>query len=259
MKIINRLRHGINFKVVWFAEAPVKEPGIITYHQAEYKSPKANNTTEFITLVNDITEDEEEIKSRFTKNCKYEVNRGEREDIVPEIAGADNISEKDIDAFLEFFTEFWKSKDMEFREYESVKRDLTDYMSENALVISCAVIGGEKSVYHTYIFDENRARLLHSASLYRLKEDEDGASKKIIGIANRYLHYKDMLYFKEKGLSIYDWGGAGKDEEVINITKFKESFGGMERVYYDFEEVRGFKARVFKILAGIKDDLLNFG
>lgn len=256
LKIINRLRHGIKFDVVWFAKESVKTPGIITYHQAEFKGKDA---TEFVTLVNDITEDEEQIKAKFAKNCKYEVNRGERENIEPKmISSADDMPDSDIDSFLDFFKEFWESKGMDFENYESVKRDLYDYKSEKALAISCAVIDGERSVYHTYIFDENRARLLHSASLYRLKNDDEGTSKKIIGIANRYLHYRDMLYFKEQGLSVYDWGGAGKEEEVINITKFKESFGGMERIYYDFEETRGFKARLFKILAGIKEDALNF-
>ena len=49
MKVIDRILHGINFKVVWFADEPVKEPGIITYHQASFS---AKNAEKFETIIN---------------------------------------------------------------------------------------------------------------------------------------------------------------------------------------------------------------
>lgn len=67
-----------------------------------------------------------------------------------------------------------------------------------------------------------------------------------VSIANRYLHKADMMYFKEMGKTVYDWGGAGLREEVKNITEFKESFGGEELWYYDCEEVVGLKAEAVK-------------
>lgn len=253
MKIIDRIMHGINFKVVWFAEEPVKEPGIITYHQASFKGKEA---TEFVTLINPIDGDEDAIKSRFSKSCKYKVNRAAREDVEIKILGPDEITDEDIDKFLEFFTTFWESKGSTFTNYDSVKRDLHDYREAGALTLAYGMVGGQLAIYHTHIYDEKTARLLHSASLYRLQGDEEGNTKNIIGMANRFLHFQEMLHFKSLGLSVYDWGGAGRGEDVINITEFKESFGGDLMTYYDFEEVRGLKAHIFKWLVAIRDDAL---
>jgi len=254
MKIFERKRHGIHFDLVWFAEESVGRPGITTYHQASFKPEGAK---EFVTLVNSLEEDEEAIKSHFSKSCKYKVNRAAREDVLITIKDSSEITDEDIDSFLNFFTSFWESKGTKFSNYESVKRDLTDYRTENALSMGIGTVKGEVAIYHTHICDGNTARLLHSASLYRLKEDEEGNTKNIIGMANRYLHFKEMLHFKESGHKVYDWGGAGRGEDVINITEFKESFGGELKTCYDFEEVKGLKGHLFKILVSIMDDAMN--
>jgi len=93
-------------------------------------------------------------------------------------------------------------------------------------------------------------RLLHSASLYRLEED-DAEGRNLIGIANRYLHFEEMKYYKSLGKKIYDWGGAGMQEDVVHITEFKKSFGGTPVTYYDFEQVNGILAKVFKRVVAI--------
>jgi len=254
MRLIERVRHGIHFDVAWFAEEPVKRPGITTYHEAAFKGKGA---TEFITLVNDISEDEDAIKSHFSKSCKYKVNRAAREDVRIEIKDSASITDDDIEDFLSFFGTFWESKETEFTEYTSVKNDLVDYRNSNALSIGIGKVAGQTAIYHTHIYDDKTARLLHSASLYRLQEDEEGNTKNLIGMANRYLHFQEMLHFKSLGLSVYDWGGAGRGEDVINITEFKESFGGDLKTYYDFEEVKGIKGHLFKMLVNIMDDAMN--
>lgn len=254
MKVIDRIRHTINFPVVWFATEPVSKSGIITYHEAEFE---VKGATEFITLVNDITGTDDEIKSGFSKSCKYKVNRAEREAVEIRILKNEEITDDIIDEFLDFFKTFWESKDTVWDDRDSVRRDLTDLRDVGALCIGIGLVNGQKAIYHTHIYDDNRARLLHSASLYRLENDEEGNTRNIIGMANRYLHYKEMLFFRDLGLKKYDWGGAGRGEDVINITEFKESFGGYTKSYYDFEVTKGLKARVFKALVHIMDDALN--
>ena len=75
MKVIDRIRHTINFPVVWFATEPVRKSGIITYHEAEFEAKGAN---EFITLVNDITGTDDEIKaaSRRAANIRLTEQKG---------------------------------------------------------------------------------------------------------------------------------------------------------------------------------------
>ncbi len=245
-------KHGINFYKVWFAEDKVPHKGIISYRQMK---KEYGNSEEFDTLITDLTEDPEEIKNRFAKNCKYEVNRASREDITVRHISAMDIKDEDIDSFIEFFKEFWESKDMELGSPDRLREEMISYRDIGALSYSIASVCGKDTVYHTYIYDENRVRLWHSASLYR-EESEDGNARKLTGFANRFAHYDDMLYFKDKGLKIYDWGGAGRGEDVINITRFKESFGGIAEKSYDYEEVRGFMAHTFRFIVSALDDVL---
>ena len=213
MIVIKNRKHGIDFYKVWFAKKPLNEKGIITYNQAMVKG---KHPEEFDTLVSDISGTPEEIKSAFTKNCRYKVNRAAREDVDLRFMGGESITKEEIERFLAFFKTFWESKGDSFTREEEIRRDLT----------------------------------------YRLIGDDESESRNIIGMANRYLHYMDMLHFKEKGLTIYDWGGAGRDEDVINITQFKESFGGSPEKSYNYEAVKGFMAHLFKLVAGVMDDAL---
>lgn len=243
-----RVRHGVHFYKVWFAKEPFKKSGIIAYYQASFKDSRVQ-VNNYDTIVNDLTPAPEEIKAQFSKSCKYKVNRAAREDVQLIIKDSKDITDEDIDEFLKFFKEFWESKDVEFNNSTSVRQDLVEYRAGNNLTLAYAVVCGEKAIYHTYVYDDTTARLLHSASLYRLQGDAEGTNKNLIGMANRYMHYEEMLHFKQMGKSVYDWGGAGRGEDVINITEFKESFGGELKQDYNFEVTNGIVARLFRIVA----------
>lgn len=246
MLVLHRKKHGIDFYTVWFATQLLRKKGIVAYHQYMGEQPKG--AKEFCTLWNDLTETEEEIKKHFSKNCRYYVTRAVREGVSVEIYEGRDITDELIDSFCEFFEAFWETKGSSLENKQKLKKELCTYRDVQALAISCALINEEKAVYHILIKDEKMIRLLHSASLYRLQEDEDGQTKNLIGMANRLLHFEEMKYFKNIGLEVYDWGGAGKEEEVIHITEFKKSFGGTEVTQYNFEQSNGIFAKVFKLL-----------
>ena len=242
MKIISKRKHGINFYTVWFAKEPLKKRGIIQYRQAEFKP---DNAEEFVTQITDLTKMEDEIIAGFAKNCRYEVSRAQREGVEVLFFESDSLSKEEIEAFIKFFSDFWNSKGVNDFNKESLREEITEYIKNNAFVISKAVIGGETVVYHTYFVDDVNSRLLHSSSLYRCDEK---ISANLIGMANRYLHKEDIMYFKSKGKKIYDWGGAGTSKEVENITKFKKSFGGEEVIQYNARVHSGLIANLFRIL-----------
>ena len=248
MFLLDRKKHGIHFYIVWFAEEPINKSGIISYREAKFQSKEAQRIEPFDTLVTDLTESEEEIKLHFAKNCKYEVNRASRENIEAHILQNQEITDDEIAQFCDFFVEFWASKGVIYSNRDKLEKELQEYRDAEAFALGYAVVNGEKAVYHTYILDDICVRLLHSASLYRLSSEEDGKLKTLIGMANRYLHYEEMKYFKNKGKMMYDWGGAGKEEDLQAITRFKKSFGGIETQYYDFEETKGLAAKMFKVL-----------
>ena len=246
MLSLHKKNHGINFYTVWFATEPFRKSGIVAYYEYAGEKPGAVYS-EFETLITDLSETEEEIKQHFSKSCKYKVNRAIREDVKWTILDSNSITDEELEDFGNFFSSFRESKGTSLSDKEKLLRELRAYREADALTLSAAMVNGEKAVYHTHIADDTTARLLHSASLYRLQTDEDGNTKNLIGMANRLLHFEEMKYFKEIGKTRYDWGGAGHTEDVIHITEFKESFGGTPAVYYSFEQVNGFMAKLFKL------------
>ena len=246
---IKKQIHTTDIVTVWYADKPLEDEGIIQYREALFHTDDAEN---FYTLLTDLSENEEDIKANFSKGCRYEVNRAYRENVDFTIKSGAEISDSELNEFLEFFKEFWLSKDMTPPDMEALREEMSIYRDNGYLVISHADIDKEVSVYHTLLTDENNARLLHSASLFRLKTDSEGSTRKIIGMANRALHFEEMKYFKKNGLKYYDWGGAGKQDDVKSITDFKESFGGNPATYYDFEQINGIKAKMINSLSEIK-------
>ena len=65
--------------------------------------------------------------------------------------------------------------------------------------------------------------------------------RKLTGCLNRYLHYQEMLFFKQQGFHWLDLGGCGFLDQFINhapelqgIIGFKESFGGQIKYIYKY-------------------------
>lgn len=249
---IEKQMHGVPMIITWYEDAAISDNGIINYREA--KTP-IGESEEFITLLSDLTKEPDAIKADFSKNCRYEVNRADREDVCYEITDGKEISDALINEFITFFEDFWKSKDSSLDNPESLREELLAYRDGGYLTIGCAVVSGQKAVYHTYLHDEIITRLMHSASLFRVQENEEKNNKAVLGIANRALHFEEMKYFKSKGIETYDWGGAGETEEVASITKFKKSFGGTPAVFYDCHQLNGSKAKLISTMADIKNHL----
>ena len=55
----------------------------------------------------------------------------------------------------------------------------------------------------------------------RLISDEDA---RLSGTLNRYLHWQEIVTYKQQGMELYDFGGIGDGSS--SIAKFKLSFGG---------------------------------
>ena len=69
--------------------------------------------------------------------------------------------------------------------------------------------------------DEKNARLLHSVSDFREREDAS-----LIARSNKRLHWADMELFSSMGIEVYDWGGISSLEKPNGIDSFKMKFGG---------------------------------
>ncbi|HDR6269333.1 hypothetical protein PDJ95_01775 [Bacillus cereus] len=215
---INYQKKSLQIKSIWFFEETTtdirkSDSDIVYFHQSGIKSKFI--CEKFTTLISDLENDEEELFRKITKNGRNEINKSIREEIQFEV-----LDNNQLDEFIQFYNEFALTKGLA----PCNEITLHAYAQKDALVITKAKFQGNDLVYHAYLMDESRTRLLYSASAFRNTEDKK--ERAMIGRANRFLHWKDILMFKEKGMKIYDWGGYSEAEEVRAIAKFKAGFGG---------------------------------
>lgn len=241
MLIITEKRHGVSIIDCWFADEPIKMDGIIRYKQSSI--PLSDVAEEFESLITNLTEDEETILSHIAKDTKYQIRRAPKEGVVFEAYSGNEITDQMLEQYYDFYEEFWASKGSEYKEKEKQLNEAKKYRDANAYVLTVAKKDEKELVYHTYIVGEDFARSHQSASQFRTDET---VTSRMIGYANRFLHYQDMLYFKNAGKKFYDWGGAGLASEVASITEFKKAFGGIPVIQYNSEEVKGAAAKMYR-------------
>ena len=215
---------------VYFAETTEVDLPPVDIAQFVQFQKRTTRSTEFLTLHVDLTQDEGALFAQLRKNTRYEVRRAENKDgVVASSCCAP--SEQDLAAFGRFYDSFAEAKNLPRCNLPK----LAAQRDHDALwLTSAASPDGDVLCYHAYLVDPPRCRLLHSASHFRASEDP--TSRSLIGRANRYLHWKDILLFKQHGFFIYDLGGLSTNEndpKLKNINEFKRGFGGAEVVEYN--------------------------
>ena len=217
-----------SFGEVWFDEQPPERPpvDVLTFRLRSLPvEPRAS--TPFNSLVSDLAADESAIMASFGSTNRYKVKRADSKDgLTSEFMPQ---PQPHLDDFCGFYDEFAHQKTLT----GSYRRGLAAACAAGQLVLSAATRNGERIVWHAYIRSDSRAALLHSASHFRSK---DSAERALVGRANRWLHWRDMLAFKQMGLVAYDWGGMFDDETPIehaSINNFKREFGGRPHCAYN--------------------------
>ena len=192
-------------------------------------SKKTKNSLEYITLHIDLQKSEEILRSQIHKNTRYKISRCDRRDqLITTII--DNPTEKDLNTFIKFYNEFSKMKSLA----PANKNKLHSLNEVGAL--SIGLIKDDKGSVlcsHSHIVSDQRARLLYSSSLYR--GIKDSSKRNLIGRANRLLHWKEIIHYKNASCIIYDFGGisAINESEQDQIDLFKIAFGGDIVVEYN--------------------------
>ena len=166
------------------------------------------------TVENSLEKDEEEIFSGFDSTSRSHIRRAERE-------GLKCSFNYDVVGFVEFYNAFASNKKIPLTSEQRIIE-----MGGN-LSMSYATLDGKILSAHSYLTDKDTGIVLlfHSASL-RFDNTIDANT---IGRSNRFLHYKDMIYFKEQGFKVYDFGGFAENTDNVSlagINRFKLSFGG---------------------------------
>ena len=186
------------------------------------------NITSQETLISDLSLNEDELWGVTTKTVRNEINRSKRENVGISVCRGKEISDALLNKFNIMYHDMYEEKGMAGH-YLPIN-ELKEYADKDALVITTSEIEGKTVVYHSYITDDYHSRFLHSCSEFRVA---DNAMRNAIGRANKYLHWNDWIYLKQQGVVEYDWGGIASYEKPNGIDKFKMSFGGQYKKYYN--------------------------
>jgi hypothetical protein len=177
----------------------------------------------------------------MTKNTRYEIRRAAQE-------GGRLTFFDDPRAVLEDFSTFYDR----FADANGLagcnRAWLSAAASMRRLRLSYVETDGEPLVWHSYCVAPDRARLVHSASLFRELDVRDRAR---VGRLNRWLHWQDILEFRRRGLQVYDLGGLFEDETSAasrGINRFKTEFGGSKRREFDCVVALTWRGRAYLAL-----------
>ncbi|WLT30174.1 hypothetical protein [Geothrix sp. PMB-07] len=232
--------HGLKIAELWFDEQlPAgSKPDIIRFRQS--LTPKGEGVSDFFSLVTDLALDEDALAARLQKDNRYKIRRAEEKDgCLLEIWKGEAAF---FDAFVTFYQDFAAQKGLAGLDVGHLRL----MHRAGRLDLSRATTPeGEPLVYHAYYTHGDRVRLLFSASNFR--GSSDNGFRSLVGRANRWLHWRDILRFKAEGKAWYDWGGwyEGKENaDLLGINQFKESFGGEPIHTYHGEALLTLRAKV---------------
>lgn len=170
------------------------------------------------TVVNDLSYEPGDIFAKMKQNTRNEINRAIKIGVTCEF---------NLDCYAEFVNFY--NNNSHLNDSNCLKyRDIESYFGNlclNAVYCDNILLG-----YHLYIVsnDDLYVRLLYSSR-------NSNYDSKIVGFANRLLHYYDMIYFKKLRFICYDFGGcalSSSSKKLNNIRKFKQDFGG-KLIQYD--------------------------
>lgn len=175
------------------------------------------------TVFTDLTEDAEVILSKVRKKVRYEINRALNEEFQIRYFEAVDLRQNVsvVDEFEKAYMDFCDViQDKKVRKAYSRKK-IDGYIKNDCITLS-TIEKDNCTVFHLYVHDEASVVLLYSVSNFRDRDVDQNLS----GRANKLLHYKDILYFKDMELKTYDWGNISSIENPNGIDNFKKSFGG---------------------------------
>jgi hypothetical protein len=196
------------------------------------------------SLQSDLDAAPEALMAQFDETCRRHVRRAERQDGLRHEVLAD--AADGLGEFAEFYDAFARQKGL----WLADRHWLARAAQAGQLVLSCASAGGERLVWHAHLRAGRTVQMAHSVSLYRGMDD---AKRSLLGRANRWLHWRDMLEFRSAGLRHYDWGGMFAPEstaEQAGINRFKRSFGGRPVRAWQYAVPVTIRGRLWLVISG---------
>ena len=222
---------------IWFAD-DVNDINInvdinrLIIYGTKTKIERINNNkcicTKQETLITDLTKPTDELWGLLSKSLKHEINRSQRDSLIIKHFVGNEISYKILQEFNKCYHEMYCEKGID--DVFLPINELIMYANNNNLMISIALLNNIPVVYHSYVIDDEHSRSFQSCSNFRIMGKD---YRRAVGRANKFLHWNDILFLKEKGILEYDWGGVHSYKTPNGIDEFKISFNGKYKEYYN--------------------------
>jgi lipid II:glycine glycyltransferase (peptidoglycan interpeptide bridge formation enzyme) len=229
---------------LWFDEPnPSETFDIVMHRQAPKPVPDAQNE-EFHTLMIDLTQPEDKIFGAFDRNTRSKINKAQKAD-APVFKLIENPTLEQLDEFVVFYNDFAETKGLE-KVFEPIMRACRD---SGMMSFSQVCRDDQILVWHALISYGKRVTVTHSASHFRNADDPE--SRNIVGRANRFNHWQEMVAYKKKGLASYDMGGwysGESNESLLMVNRFKEEFGGEKIVEFNARQERSLRAKAISMV-----------
>lgn len=215
---------------IWFyaGETFAHKNNDLFYQSLVKPSFRVVGFTESTTSLINLLGSEDNLFEAVKPNTRNEIRRAEK-------LGAGFKSENLPDSY--FIRKYLKT----YRSFAGVKNldpnlnsgRLNVLSKQQILTVTTATLNGTDVTFHAYLRDnQERVVLLYSHFNTEFADDIQR------GFINKYHHWKDILMFRNLGISWYDWGGLDH-KNTPGIAKFKESFGGTPHTFYSFQMKSG--------------------
>lgn len=220
---------------VWYDDEPADTRSVdwVVYQQRSQPVP-GTKWRYFHNYFIDLTQSAGQLLKQLNEDTAYKIRRArDRDHIVCE--SCDLREPGALDCFEKEYNQFAAAKGL-----SRLNRAQTESMAA-AGVLDLSVARdaqGNGLVYHANYRGRQRATQLHSPSLYW--KFSGSASRNMIGRANRYLIWSDLMRYQEQGLKCFDFGGwypGTTDPVLLGINEFKKGFGGRVVREYVCEQI----------------------
>jgi len=233
----------------WFDEAePVGPYDVVIRHRAPVRGTD-RATSVFYTLRVDLTRSEDEIFKGFTRNTRAQIRKSvESDDFRFEFLHEPTLLQ--LQEFVEFYDQFADSKGLP----RLFMPRMQAHMRSGLLSLTKVTASDRALAWHANVIRNAHVGIMFSASHHRSEDLPE--ARKMIGRANRRLHWEEMQHYRNRGLGIYDFGGwyeGSDDQEKLLINRFKEEFGGSKVLAFTVIEDRSLRAKfisAIKVLRG---------
>jgi lipid II:glycine glycyltransferase (peptidoglycan interpeptide bridge formation enzyme) len=222
-----KITYNYFFKDIFFANPLLLDAVTFArFYFCNLRTPKIGFvSTIFYSKIIDLTNPLEKIYTNFRRNTRQEIALAEKMNMKFSI-------ENDLIKFVSFYNSFAETKNRKKTSFKYLSQ-----LGDNLIITKSYINDYQPLTMHVYILNnESKMCILWmSASLFRNSEKEN---QKMIGYANRFLHFKDIEYFKNSYYQIYDLGGyavdADEGSEQYGINYFKDQFGGQLVQYSNY-------------------------